>query len=660
MAKERKVTYILEVVAGGGNKKTVDEAIAGIKAVTAATKEQSAAAKEAARVNEAAERATKAKRSRGTFDDGMMAGARRAAEAERRERELNLSNMVRLAAEEKRILSERVRANIAANREISEAARRAVAEGWQRRQERERNWGATQAARAAGNDGFGDTDAKRAVGEIGRQRAAESRVAEAAAKSQIAAAKRIQAENLKVLSGYSQIAGGILSTARAAIFLAGANEESAQKMLKMVMYAEALASAFSGARGVIGGLAKVGGSAAAGGMGRSLVGGAAGGAVGGAAAGGGGAAAGLFSPFASVGLVGSLGAAAGVAAVGAGADAFRSWRRGESVTGNWREDWENLTGDPVGDNARRWQAAFARVGARRGEFANRMGIDADRNSQIGGINAEMARLQAMAGYGGTDANGAKRSGAAAALAASGQTLAAAESMRVNAFRSSDSSPEAQATALQAVKEALEEQKRLKLEMLEIDREANREAIQASERKIQALKAEQSRMLSLYGDAVEQKRAGAAAWLGMTPGQRAQVQAGIDTAQRTGSLQDIPEEQLALMEQVGGIGSSIASVAREKKANDLGFSKPGGVGEFLFGNPGQIAKQAIEMNAKIVNETQVKVSLEVNEREWAAKIVEALKPTSEQIKQVLEGLADVRNRQALMERQQQLRDGTSGG
>lgn len=602
MAKERKVVYSLEVVEGGGNKQAFANTEAGIKAATAALKEHTAARKEFERTSAASQRrAGRVGGSGSAFSEGMdraaMNAAKQAATDERRERERNIADIERAAQRERRVLAERVRANVEASRAISAAAREANAAGWKRRQA-----AAGAGGSAMAGDMFSDADAKQAVGEIAREHTRAEQ-----------AAKRHHAEQMKVLNGYAQIGGAITQAARAAIFFGATNEETAQKMLKMVLYAEGIVSAFSAAKNLAQGLGKVLGPSAFGGAG-----GAAAGAAGAAGAGwltkaglaAGGAAAAKFSGIAAL-------AGAG----GFALDAGRSLIRGESVTGNWRDlgtaatDMIGFT-DSAGDNRRGWDARLGNVSNRETAAARAAGFRTSRWSANMSFDSEEWRT---------------RGGIGGAITNTQAALAAAQQEQAGVLGNQGSSLSARIEANQKVVELAQRLKDLTREKVQIEVDGDRKSLAAADERIRKVQAERDVRMSQLAAAGGERRSAAIEFAGMSRSEQARATAAFGQAQ-TGNIGAIPRADLDLLARAGG---SFGQSVRDEVL--IGDARKSGFGKFekeLF-NPVEqgLVASGRNLTTTLKNEVSVKMELELKTSEEMVnkRIEAAMKPIWQQVR-----------------------------
>jgi len=630
MAKERKVVFSLEVVEGDGNKQAFANTEAGIKAATAALKEHTAARKEYDRTNAASAKRGGRAGGADSFSRGMdraeINAAKQAAADERRERERNIADMQRAAEREKRILSDRVRANLEASRQIREAARQANADSWRRRQSAASATGGTFTA----TDSFSDADAKRAVGEIGRE---HSRAEQAAA--------RHHSQQMKVLSGYVQIGGAITQAARAAIFFGATNEDTAAKMLKMVLYAEGIVSAFSAAKNLAQGLGKVVGGAA---------GGAVAGTVGGAA---GGAGAGLLT---KAGVVAGGAAAVAAAKITAGAiagmlalDAGRSWLRGEDITDNWSDAGTVVTDklgftDSVGDHRRGWDTSLSNVRNRESLAMSAARRASSRWSATSSMDAEEWRAGGLGG----------------AITNTQAALAAAQRDEAGVLGNQGSSMAARVAANEKIVELTQRLKDLTREKVQIEVDGDRKSLAASEERLRKAQSERDVVLSKAAAVVSEGRAAAINFALASPADRA---IGLQAVQqwKGGNAGAIQGRGLDLLSQFGGEeGRKAREDVLVGRANELGF---GAIKKTVFDPVEQgLMASARKFDTTIKNEVTVKMELELKTGEEMVnkRLSEAMRPIWDQIRNAVTTQLDLAARQQQQQEAEQIRQAQEAG
>lgn len=378
MAKDRKVVYTLALESDPASQKVAADFAKQFKVAEEAAKAATKAAKEATSATRAASTAAKAG---GGGKGGFSAGydkaardeARRAAADEKREREQRLRELAADAVREKKILADRVRANVEASRASREAARQAKADNYKNRQ------AADEAATA------------QAVKDRAAAERTAAREAAQAARTQAAAVRTLHQEQSKLVSSLKQVAGGFVSIGRAAVLFGVSGEENIQKAVQALAKFEAGVAAVTGLVNIIEGGAKAWRAYAA------------------AAA----AAAAAQRGLSAGGAISAIGRgpviAAGAAAAGAGlyagsriGQAFLS----ESSGAGYRRDVTDRIGltDQAGEDARQKAANVAKLranaAARRGNLDRRYeesgfysSLSIQQAEATGGINAARAAAQ---------------------------------------------------------------------------------------------------------------------------------------------------------------------------------------------------------------------------------------------------------------------------
>jgi len=237
LAKDRKVIYTLAVETDPSVKKAFDDLTAGFKAAEAASKSAGKAAKEAA--SEAKSAVT-----RGGGKGGFSAGydkaardeSRRMIAEEKREREQRLREMAADVQREKRILADRVRANVEASRAQRDAARETKAGYYRAR---------AAAAGPARSGGVSTDDEMRLhVESLGRQYAEAERLD----RRRVAASSKAWKDTGQAVNAATH---AVVSYGRAMVLLSAADEESAQRMLQKIAKFEAFASVLTGTISVV-------------------------------------------------------------------------------------------------------------------------------------------------------------------------------------------------------------------------------------------------------------------------------------------------------------------------------------------------------------------------------------------------------------------------
>lgn len=301
------------------------------------------------------------------YDRAAIDDLKRQRADERREREGILADRRKEAEAEKRILAERVRANVEAGRQIREAARATKAGNYQARAAGTYGAGFGRGGSPSGPSIPSDGDFKAHIEGVAKAYEAQERAANRAA-----AAHRKNVSDL--VSGSKQAAAGVGNIARAFVYLGVSGEENVEKALRVLAKFEAGMAGIRGASDIAGGLAKAGKAY------RGL-----------------GAGAGLAAGVGAVGLgaTAALGAAALATGAGVGFGAARLYL-GEQEFGNFT-DWTGATDYRGERNA----ANRARVGttaekqiARRGRIAQRY---ADFDTMSG---FDLADAEARGGLGG--------------------------------------------------------------------------------------------------------------------------------------------------------------------------------------------------------------------------------------------------------------------
>lgn len=295
------------------------------------------------------------------YDRASLDDLRRQRNDERREREGILADRRREAEAERKILAERVRANVEAGRKIRDAARATRSANYQ--------------ARAAGTYGAGfgrgggggppipsDGDFKAHIEGVAKAYEAQERAATRAAS--------VQQRNIRELvSGSKQAAAGVGSIARAFVYLGVSGEENVEKALRVLAKFEAGMAGVRGAADLVGGLSKAGKAY------RAL-----------------GSGAGLAAGVGAVGAAGTVGLGASALAVGGGLG-FGAARLylGEQQFANFT-DWTGATSYQSDRNAKN-RAGVATTAnkqmRRRGQLADRWGDE----TTLAGFNIADAEVR---------------------------------------------------------------------------------------------------------------------------------------------------------------------------------------------------------------------------------------------------------------------------
>lgn len=357
------------------------------------------------------------------YDRAAMDDLRRQRADERREREAILADRRREAQAEKKILDDRVKANVEASRRIREAARETKAGHYTTRQsdelkrqqdERvqrnrmqadtaarvresvEASRAAREAAREtkAGNyraradgtygEGYGrggggssipsDGDFKSHIEGVAKAYEAQERAAARAAATQ-------QRNVRELVSGSKQAAAGVGSIARAFVYLGVSGEENLEKALRVLAKFEAGMAGISGVSNVVGGVSKA--SRAYRGLG---------------------AGAGLAAGIGAVGVGGTIGLGAAALATGAGVG-FGIGRLaiGEHSFGRMTDAWgvTDWAGEKAAANrgrvattANRQVRQRARTAERYSDYSTLAGFDIADAEGRGGLGAGSNRARA--------------------------------------------------------------------------------------------------------------------------------------------------------------------------------------------------------------------------------------------------------------------------
>ena len=181
------------------------------------------------------------------YDRAAIDDLRRQRNDERREREGILADRRREAEAEKRILAERVRANVEAGQRIRDAARATKAGNYQARAGG--TYGAGFGRGGGGSSIPSDGDFKSHIEGVAKAYEAQERAAARAAATQ-------QRNVRELVSGSKQAAAGVGSIARAFVYLGVSGEENLEKALRVLAKFEAGMSGISGVSNVVGGVSK--------------------------------------------------------------------------------------------------------------------------------------------------------------------------------------------------------------------------------------------------------------------------------------------------------------------------------------------------------------------------------------------------------------------
>ena len=293
---------------------------------------------------------------------------------ERKEREGILADRRREAEAERKILAERVRANVEADRKIRESARATKAGNYQARAAGTYGAGFSRGGGGGGPSIPSDDDFKAHIEGVAK---AYEQQEKAAARA--AAANRKNVSDL--VSGSKQAAAGVGNIVRAFVYLGVSGEKNIESALRLLAKFEAGMAGVRGASDLVGGLAKAGRAS------RGL-----------------GAGAGLAAGVGAVGMAGTAGLFAGAAAVGAGAG-FGIGRLaigGESF--GRMTDWAGVT-DYAGDKraanraniakgANRQIAARGRIASQYQDYATEADIDLQYAEGTSGVAGALKQSHA--------------------------------------------------------------------------------------------------------------------------------------------------------------------------------------------------------------------------------------------------------------------------
>lgn len=306
------------------------------------------------------------------YDRAAMDDLRRQRADERREREGILADRRREVEAEKRILAERVRANVEAGQKIRDAARATRAGNYQARASG--TYGAGFGRGGGGSSIPSDGDFKSHIEGVAKAYEAQERAAARAAATQ-------QRNVRELVSGSKQAAAGVGSIARAFVYLGVSGEENIEKALRVLAKFEAGMAGISGVSNVVGGVSKA--SRAYRGLG---------------------AGAGLAAGIGAVGVGGTIGLGAAALAVGGsiGFGAARAYL-GEHEFGNFT-DWTGAT-DYQGERNARNRAGVAttanrqvrqraRTAERYSDYSTLAGFDIADAEGRGGLGAGSNRARA--------------------------------------------------------------------------------------------------------------------------------------------------------------------------------------------------------------------------------------------------------------------------
>ncbi|MBL9089611.1 MAG: hypothetical protein JNL96_00200 [Planctomycetaceae bacterium] len=582
MAKQRNVDYVLRVVTDPNNAKTAASFAQHFKDLEASAR----GAERAAKAASAAVRSGGGSGGRGGrggaagagsgfaagYDRAAIQDFKRAAAEERRERELNIRQAQDIANRERRILAERVRANVEASRRIRDAAREANAASWRNRQAA--NAPATPQA----------VDFRGHVQQLGRYAAADEAAERRAERARMAGLKDIR-------GAFKDTTQAVGLYARALVLANVADEESAQRMISLIARFQAYADIVVGTAKAFEALAKArkayaaieaaGGLAGGGGRGVLLGGGAAAGAGGiGAAVGGAAATGGLIAAGASI-VAGTLYLAK------VGAEMVRNGRTFQAATreanGMFIDGFKELVGlgDMAKESADAWKKRWSNVAATieaRGREAN---AARDRQGVVRGINREILGLIGGIGLSGTAAD---IGGARAQLIASARNFGDDRDALARFDNRGNVGPGGLqqrgallSSAAESGRQYIDDMK----EVLRLTIQEKQEKIDGERQALAGLRSRKAEAEALLRREKEAKQSAAERFGAMSAAERAQVTAAAQRIQAgQGTQKD--EEKLA---QLGDFNS--IKQRRIDRANANGFEQALG---FLV-NPGIFKAQA---------------------------------------------------------------------
>lgn len=250
MAKQRNVDFVLRLVTGDDNARAAADFAKHIKDIEQNYKNAGKAAKEASAAMRAPGRTGRGVATAGGtnsfglgYDKAAFNEAKRIAADERRERELNIRDMQSAAVRERRILADRIRANVEASAAIRKAANDANAASWKRRQTA--NTHTPQAV-----------DFKGHVEGLGRQWDADQRAQRDLSRQQARDVAAFAKANRELLSGLKQTATGVSQVARAFVLLGVTSEENLEVAIRTLAKFEAGVQGLAGLVNLIEGGAK--------------------------------------------------------------------------------------------------------------------------------------------------------------------------------------------------------------------------------------------------------------------------------------------------------------------------------------------------------------------------------------------------------------------
>ena len=647
MAKQRNVDYVLRVVTDPNNAKTAASFAQHFKDLEASAR----GAERAAKAASAAVRSGGGSGGRGGrggaagagsgfaagYDRAAIQDFKRAAAEERRERELNIRQAQDIANRERRILAERVRANVEASRRIRDAAREANAASWRNRQAA--NAPATPQA----------VDFRGHVQQLGRYAAADEAAERRAERARMAGLKDIR-------GAFKDTTQAVGLYARALVLANVADEESAQRMISLIARFQAYADIVVGTAKAFEALAKArkayaaieaaGGLAGGGGRGLLLGGGAAAGAGGiGAAVGGVAATGGLIAAGASI-VAGTLYLAK------VGAEMVRNGRTFQAATreanGMFIDGFKELVGlgDMAKESADAWKKRWSNVAATIEARGREAGFARDRENVIRGTGRELAGLAGGFGLTGTAGDLAS---ARAQLALSARNFGndqAALTRLNNAGNLGPGGLQMRGDAMAAVagsgRQYIDDMK----EVLRLTIQEKQEKIDGERQALAGLRSRKAEAEALLRREKEAKQSAAERFGAMSAAERAQVTAAAQRIQAgQGTQKD--EEKLA---QLGDF--NLIKQRRIDRANANGFEQALGflVNPGIFKAQAQVNNLAAKIDVK--NELIIKWEGDIKKiaEEMTKKTIEILRNLEPQL------IAAIDNKFRQENEQRELRNG----
>lgn len=450
------------------------------------------------------------------YDRAAMDDLRRQRADERREREGILADRRREVEAEKRILAERVRANVEAGQKIRDAARATKAGNYQARASG--TYGAGFGRGGGGSSIPSDGDFKSHIEGVAKAYEAQERAAARAAATQ-------QRNVRELVSGSKQAAAGVGSIARAFVYLGVSGEENIEKALRVLAKFEAGMAGISGVSNVVGGVSKA--SKAYRGLG---------------------AGAGLAAGIGAVGVAGTVGLGAAALAVGGGIGfgAARAYL-GEHEFGNFT-DWTGVT-DYQGERNARNRAGVATTANRQVRLRTRTAERYADYSTLAGFDIADAERQGDYGKGSRIARSevskarARTASFENRVAAGGMTFEQVTGERVSAVQG-------ELTALNAAKSIDERRLQIVTQTVQAEKEKTRavmEGIEASKASLGLADAATVRLAEsgagkrARGEKLSREEAGALGQFFGDAGQEEAAKLGADVLKSNPELAKLADE-----------------------------------------------------------------------------------------------------------------------